>query len=121
MRRATKKSKEKYLEHKEEARLVIRKRAWEFSKLLKLQYNKIYIKNQKTCWGSCSSNRNLNFNYKLLFLPENLRDYVIVHELCHLKEMNHSQKYWDLVEAVIPNYKVLIKELRKHERELMLD
>lgn len=63
-------------------------------------YNKITVKSLKTKRWSCSSQWNLNFNYKLMFLPEQMADYVIVHELCHLREMNHGPKFWKLVEEV---------------------
>ena len=100
----TKLGKEDYLKHKEFARTLAHERVEYFNQVYKQSYNRISIRNQKTCWGSCSSKRNLNFNYKIVFLPELLRDYVIVHELCHLQELNHSVKFWALVERVIPNY-----------------
>ncbi len=74
--------------------------------------NKIFIRNQKTRWGSCSSKKNISLNYKLLMLPKELIDYVIIHELCHLKEMNHSKSFWQLVGSIFLNYKQLKKELR---------
>ena len=70
------------------------------------------IRNQRRCWGSCSSKKNLNFNYKIQFLPEHLADYIIVHEMCHLVELNHGQKFWDLVAAQIPEYERYVTELR---------
>lgn len=78
----------------------------------KYKYKKVSIKNQKTRWGSCSKHRNLNFNYKILFLPPKIRDYIIVHELCHLKEFNHSQKFWRLVAKAMPDYKSITNELK---------
>ena len=63
-------------------------------------------------WGSCSSKKNLNFSYRLYFLPEYLSDYIIIHELCHLKEMNHSKRFWDLVALVCPSYKDYRRELK---------
>ena len=77
-------------------------------------YNKINIKNQKTCWGSCSRKANLNFNYKILFLPENIQDYVVAHELCHLKEHNHSKKFWRLVFDILPKYQESRKQLKMY-------
>lgn len=76
------------------------------------KFNKISIKSQKTRWGSCSRKRNLNFNYKILFLSPKMRDYIIIHELCHLKEFNHSNKYWRLVAKAMPNYIKIIEELK---------
>lgn len=107
-----------YKKYKEYSRKVIEERVFYLNKVtsLNFSYKKIFIRNQKTRWGSCSSSGNLNFNYKLAFLPERLRDYVIIHELCHLKEMNHSKRYWDLVEKVLPNYREPEGELRKSYR-----
>ncbi len=75
-------------------------------------FNDIKIKRMKSRWGSCSTKKNLNFNYRLIELPERLIDYVIVHELCHLKEFNHSKKFWNLVALMMPDWKSLRKELR---------
>lgn len=86
-----------------------------FNQHYNLKWQNIKIKNQETLWGSCSKKRNLNFNYRLYFLPAEIRDYVIVHELCHLKEFNHSDRFWRLVGEKIPNYKSLRNELKKYE------
>jgi len=104
-----------YLKHKDVALELVKERVEFFNKTYQYSFNKISVKNQKTRWGSCSKKRNLNFNYKVLFLPEHLRDYIIVHEICHLKELNHSQKFWSLVGEVFPNYSEVRRELRKHE------
>jgi len=106
-------SKKDYDKNKQEACDFITKRVEKYSKIYKLKFNKIVIKNQKTKWGSCSKKKNLNFNYKLLFLPKKLADYIIVHELCHLQEMNHSYKFWKLVGKAFPSYKEVRKELKK--------
>lgn len=76
-------------------------------------YKKVSIRNQSTRWGSCSKSGTLSFNYRLYFLSPELQDYVLVHELCHLKEMNHSLKFWGLVERAVPDYKELRRELKK--------
>lgn len=89
------------------------KRVEMWSTKLGYSYNNISVKDVSSHWGSCSSNKNLNFNYKLAFLPEELIDYVIVHELCHLVEMNHSPRFWQLVETWIPDYKKRRKMLKK--------
>jgi len=102
-----------YKKHKEQAREFVLNRLEYFNQFYNFKYNRISIRNQKTRWGSCSKKGNLNFNYKILFLPQDQADYIIVHELCHLKEMNHSRDFWDLVKNRIPNYKELRKILRK--------
>lgn len=102
-----------YLAHKEEARALVHARVAYFNARYGYAYNAIAIKNQKRAWGSCSNKKNLNFNYKLLFLPEALRDYIIVHELCHLAEMNHSSRFWQLVAQEVPAYKEIRKELKR--------
>lgn len=111
--------KKDYLKNKEEARTLVAERVVYLNKIYGHSYNKIFIRNQKTRWGSCSNKGNLNFNYKILFLPPALRDYVIVHELCHLKEFNHSQKFWRLVAVSVPNYSVVRRELKRHALSLM--
>jgi len=107
-----------YLKHKEEARLVIHSRLTHFAPLCGVNYKRVAIRDTKRSWGSCSSLGNLNFNYKLIFLPKCLSDYVIVHELCHLKELNHSQRFWDEVEKVMPEYRKYQNQLRVIERTL---
>jgi len=102
-----------YLKHKEDARTLVHARVEHFNTIYKHSFKNISIRNQKTRWGSCSRKGNLNFNFRLLFLPENLRDYVIVHELCHLKELNHSPRFWGLVSHQFPNFKDMRKELHK--------
>ncbi|CAN5161944.1 M48 family metallopeptidase [soil metagenome] len=72
---------------------------------------KITIKEQKTCWGSCTRDRHLNFNWKLGLMPDHLVDYVVVHELCHLKHFDHSKKFWELVSTMVPDYKARRREL----------
>lgn len=83
-----------------------------YTNQLKVYPNKIRIKNIKYAWGSCSSNRNITINAKLANKSKEAIEYVVLHELCHLKEMNHSKKFWDLVEGCMSDYKVYRKELR---------
>ncbi|MES2223922.1 MAG: M48 family metallopeptidase [Patescibacteria group bacterium] len=108
----TKHSKSEIKKHSIDALALVKSRLEYFNKYHNLEYKKIFIKNQKTKWGSCSSTKNLNFNYKIILLPPHLQDYLVVHELCHLKEFNHSKAFWDLVGEKIPDYKVLSKKLR---------
>lgn len=102
-----------YLELKEKARVLVKERLEYWNKHYKFKYNKVSIRNQRSRWGSCSSRGNLNFNFRIITLPTHLVDYIVVHELCHLGQMNHSQKFWDLVRATLPNYVELMQELRK--------
>lgn len=102
-----------YVEHKEQARELTLARLAHFNEHYNFSWNRVAIRNQRRCWGSCSSQKNLNFNYKILFLPEHLRDYIIVHELCHLEEMNHGKEFWKLVEEKVPNYKECVAELKE--------
>lgn len=97
---------------KNRAKKILKDRLEYYNQFYQFEYNKIVIRDQKSRWGSCSTNKIINFNYKLLFLPEHLRDYVVVHELCHLQEMNHSKKFWDLVGRTIPDHRRRRRELR---------
>src|SRR3989344_2593932 len=105
-----------YIKNKERAREIVRQKLNDFNNIYGFTYNRVSIKNQRTKWGSCSSKGNLNFNYKIVFLPEHLANYLIVHELCHLKELNHSKSFWLLVEKTIPDYKKCKKELKAFSR-----
>jgi predicted metal-dependent hydrolase len=98
---------------KHAARKFITKRAAQLSGKLGYVYNRISIRGQKTRWGSCSSRGTLSFNYRLIRYRKEVIDYLIIHELCHLKEMNHSKKFWNLVERFCPDFKKLEKELKK--------
>ena len=104
-----------YLENKDNALVLVNERFEFYNKIYGFSFNKIYIKNQKTRWGSCSCKQNLNLNYKIVFLSQKHQDYIIVHEMCHLKEFNHSRKFWALVEKTLPYYLEIKKELRNHE------
>ena len=107
-------TREDYIENKEAARVLIAEKVKKLNEKYGYRYNRISIRNQKTCWGSCSRKGNINFNYKIMFLPENIQDYIVVHELCHLKEFNHSKKFWGLVSEAAPNYLEVRRELRKN-------
>lgn len=109
----TRYSVEDYLKYKDRAYELAIGRVHCFNKIYKYRFNRINIKNQKTRWGSCSKKGNLNFNYKIALLPERLSDYIIVHELCHLGEFNHSKKFWSLVAKAIPDYAKIKDELKR--------
>lgn len=106
------KNRRKYLALKEKALKILSERLEHFNTHYGFRHGRISIRNQYSRWGSCSAKGNINFNYKLILLPDELRDYVVVHELCHLGELNHSRKFWALVEQTIPGYKKLQKRLR---------
>ncbi len=108
-----KSTKKDYLEYKDQALALAQKRIEYFNKIYGFKFNKISIKNQKTRWGSCSRKGNLNFNYKIALFPERLADYIIVHELCHLKEFNHSPNFWNLVASAVPDYLDIRNELKR--------
>lgn len=106
-------SNDRYLEFRNKAIEIASERIAHFNRIYNYPFNKITVRNQKTRWGSCSKKRNLNFNYKIALLPSELSDYIIVHELCHLKEFNHSKKFWELVAITVPNYLDLRKSIRR--------
>ena len=103
----------------EKALEYIPKRVSYFAKQIGVTYGKITIRNQKTRWGSCSSKGNLNFNCLLMLTPPEVIDYVVVHELCHRKEMNHSGAFWAEVEKVIPDYKEQVKWLKENGAQII--
>ncbi len=101
-----------YQDHKADALRLAESKVAEWNAVYNFLFNAIQIRNQKTRWGSCSKKGNLNFNYKIKFLPSRLADYLVVHEICHLKEFNHSKKFWNLVAQALPDYKNLRAEFR---------
>ena len=105
---------EHYQSHREQARAFICETLERLNRRYGFTYSRVSIRNQQTRWGSCSSNGNLNFSYKLLFLPPAHAEYVVAHELCHLKELNHSPAFWRLVEQAIPDYRAIRRKLKHH-------
>ena len=91
-----------------------------YEQIIGVTHASIRIRDQKTRWGSCSSKGNLNFNWRLMLAPPRVLDYVVVHELCHRKEMNHSKAFWDAVETVLPDYVQLRKWLKDNGGKLTL-
>lgn len=90
--------------YKKRAKEIIKKEVDFWANVIGLDFNKIYIKNQKTRWGSCSAKGNLNFNWKIILTTRSCLKYLVIHELCHLIEMNHSSKFWTLVSKYDSNY-----------------
>ncbi len=100
----------------EKALRIFPERVEYYARLMGISYGRITIREQKTRWGSCSGRGNLNFNWKLVLMPPEILDYVVVHELAHRREMNHSRAFWKIVEQVLPDY----QERRKKLKELAL-
>lgn len=103
----------------EQAGEVIPERVAHYAGILGVTYHRITIRSQRTRWGSCSSKGNLNFNCLLAWVPLEVLDYVVVHELCHRIEMNHSTRFWSQVERVLPDYKARRKWLKANGPQLM--
>lgn len=99
--------------------LVIPERVRKYAKVIGVTYGRITIRNQRTRWGSCSSRGNLNFNCLLMLAPMEVIDSVVVHELCHRKEMNHSRRFYEEVYRAYPEYDKWHKWLKDHGNELM--
>jgi hypothetical protein len=103
-----------YEARREAARAFVHERLAFWNSFYRFRFGRIAIKDTSSLWGSCSRKGNLNFSYKLIYLPRGLADYVIVHELCHLAEHNHSPAFWALVKKTQPNTTRLRKELRTY-------
>lgn len=98
---------------------VIPERVRHYAPIVGVRYGNITIRNQRSRWGSCSSKGNLNFNCLLMLTPAHVIDYVVVHELCHRLELNHSPRFWSHLERVLPNYRQSAQWLKEHEKELI--
>ncbi len=90
-----------------------------YANIIGVTYGRVSIRSQKTRWGSCSSKGNLNYNCLLSQVPVEAMEYVVVHELCHRKQMNHSKQFWNLVEQILPDYKIRKQWLKEHGHELI--
>lgn len=99
---------------KKRARAIIAEKCRLYAARMGVTYGTISIREQKTRWGSCSSKGNLNFNWKLVLMPEEIMDYVVVHELAHRREMNHGPAFWKIVESVLPDWRRRKEWLRKN-------
>ena len=108
------KAREQFLAHRETARLRVDR----YLTLLNAQqawvYTSVTIRDQRTRWGSCSARGALSFNYRLVFLPPHLAEYIVAHELCHLREHNHGSRFWTLLEEVLPGAAIRRQELREY-------
>jgi len=115
MNKLVQKGKELPKINKEEAKVKLGKRLSELATEHKFRYNKVSIRNQSTRWGSCSSKNNISLNMKLLHLPEQLIDYILLHELVHTRVKNHSKDFWNELETVVPNARTVDQQLRKYQ------
>ncbi len=91
--------------YREQARRKLSERTDHYKRILGVEYGRIRIGDQKTRWGSCSSRKTISYNWRLIRMPEEIQDYVVVHELCHLLHMDHSGAFWDTVAGVLPDYR----------------
>ena len=98
------------------AQKIVDEKIYYYGKLYHVHPKKVFIRNQSTRWGSCSTRGNLSFNFRLIYLPEPLLNYLIAHEVCHLREMNHSERFWGLVAKTIPDFKKRKAALREASR-----
>ena len=106
--------------YRDKARARFESRVAYYHKITGGRYTSVTVRDQKTRWGSFSSRGTLSFNYRLIFAPPEILDYVVVHELCHLTHMNHSADFWNMVGSVMPEYKIYRKWLKEHGHELTL-
>ena len=104
----------------EMALVRIRERLEVYAPRIGVSYGRVTVRNQRTRWGSCSAKGNLNFNWRLILAPPQCLDYVVIHELCHLREFNHSPRFWSLVEEQMPDYRVWKDYLRRNGAGLAL-
>jgi predicted metal-dependent hydrolase len=105
-----------YTSSKEAARVQLTALVERYARAHNFSYSKITIRNQSSRWGSCSRSGTISLRYSIIFLPIALQEYIIVHELCHLREMNHGPKFWALVKSILPDYTERRKALRSIER-----
>ncbi len=107
------KNRKNFILNRQKAAELARMKLHHYNQFYNFTFKRITIRDQKSRWGSCSRNGNLSFNYRIALLPEKLGDYIIVHELCHLGQFNHSRDFWNLVAQTMSDWRVLRKELRK--------
>lgn len=111
---------EDYRRYRMAAGQVFQERAAFFAKIMGVDYGRVTVRDQKTRWGSCSAKGNLNFNWRLILAPGEVLDYVVVHELAHRREMNHSERFWRLVGDVLPDYEERRRWLKENGDMLLM-
>ena len=105
--------------YRKKAREKVKEIIDQYSEKIDTDYDKLFIRNQKTKWASCSSKNNLNFNWRLMMAPEKVLEYVVVHELLHLKEPNHSKSFWTQLGEIMPDYRERREWLKENSPELV--
>lgn len=103
---------------RERSRVAVNEMIDRVNAVYRFSYNRVYIRDVCSRWGSCSSLGNLSFGLRSCLLPDSLLEYLVAHELCHLREMNHSSRFWDLVSRVIPDYSFRRKELKSFSHKI---
>ncbi len=106
--------------YREKADEVLRERTQHFAQLMQVTPKEIMIKTQKSRWGSCDSHNNIRYNWKIIMAAPELLDYLVVHELAHIRVKNHSKKFWEVVAQILPDHKARRKALHEFGRGLML-
>jgi hypothetical protein len=104
--------------YKKLAKRDLTERTSEFAERLSVEPKAVKISNAKTLWGSCSAKKNINYSWRIIMAEEEVVDYLIVHELAHLLELNHSEKFWSIVENILPEYKTSRTKLRALQKKL---
>ncbi len=117
----TDKERARYLHYRERARMFVHLRLQALNTNYGFHYNRVSIRCNRTRWGSCSSAGNLSFDYRIVYLPPHVQDYLLVHELCHLKELNHGGRFWDLVARTVPDYTSCRAYLNNVARDAIAD
>ena len=102
-----------WLRNKAAEILPIKTKEW--AEKIGVEYNRVVLKDQRTLWASCSSQKNINYSYRIVKMPPVVQDYLVIHELCHLKFMNHGEEYWSLVGQFSPDYKLHRRWLNEHK------
>lgn len=108
-----------WLRNKADETLKVKTKEW--ADKIGVEFNNIVIKDQRTCWASCSGKKNINYSYRIVKMPLAVQDYLIVHELCHLVHMNHGQEYWELVAQYCPDYKLHRRWLNENKGSIFAD
>lgn len=106
---------------RDKAAEVLPQKTKEWAEKIGVEYNRVVLKDQRTLWASCSSQKNINYSYRIIKMPPVVQDYLVIHELCHLRFMNHGQEYWQLVGEFSPDYKLHRRWLNEHKDAVFED